>query len=175
VLVAAQAGAPWAWERIYETLAGRVAGYLRVQGAAEPDDTASEVFIAVFRSIQTFSGTEDQFRSWVFVIAHRRLQDERRRARRRDAHSHPAADGSSRGAPDAETDALARLGTDRVRTICEQLVPDQRDVLMLRLLGDMTVDQVADALGKSRGAVKALQRRALEAVRRLTEHEGVPL
>ena len=54
-------------------------------------------------------------------------------------------------------------------------MPDQRDVLLLRILGDLTVDQVADVLGKSAGAVKQLQRRGLEAIRRLSAREGVPL
>ena len=46
---------------------------------------------------------------------------------------------------------------------------------MLRILGDLTVDQVAEVLGKSPGAVKQLQRRAFAAIRRLVEREGVPL
>jgi RNA polymerase sigma-70 factor (ECF subfamily) len=48
-------------------------------------------------------------------------------------------------------------------------------VVLLRILGDLTVDQVAEVLGKSPGAVKQLQRRAFEALRRLIDREGVPL
>ena len=51
----------------------------------------------------------------------------------------------------------------------------QRDVLVLRLVGGLTVDEVAAALDKSPGAVKALQRRALLALRKILEREGVPL
>ncbi|HJV09488.1 MAG TPA: sigma factor-like helix-turn-helix DNA-binding protein, partial [Acidimicrobiales bacterium] len=54
-------------------------------------------------------------------------------------------------------------------------VPDQADVLLLRLVSAMTVEAVAEVLGKTPGAVKALQRRGLCALRKQLEHEGVPL
>jgi RNA polymerase sigma factor (sigma-70 family) len=175
ILAAAQAGAGWAAERLWTSLAPAVAGYLRVQGADEPDDLTSEVFIGVFRNLSSFSGTEEQLRSWVFTIAHRRLMDERRRAARRPQLSPLAAAESGEPAGhDAGHEALRRLGSEQVRSICERLVPDQRDVLLLRLLGGLTVDEVAAALGKSPGAVKALQRRALGAVRKIFDLEGVP-
>jgi RNA polymerase sigma-70 factor (ECF subfamily) len=62
-----------------------------------------------------------------------------------------------------------------VRDLCERLVPDQRDVLVLRLLGRLTVEEVAAALGKTPGAVKALQRRGFGAIGRMIEREGVPV
>lgn len=185
VLEAARAGRPEAWERLYRALAPSVTGYLRMQGSAEPDDLASEVFLGVFRGISSFVGDEGAFRSWVFVIAHRRLLDERRR-RYRSAHTFTRE--STFAEPvggDAEHDAMRRLATDRVRTVCLQLAPDQCDVVLLRILGDLTVEQVADVLGKTPGAVKQLQRRGLEAIRRLSAEtrpspeisrpEGVPL
>lgn len=176
VLTAARAGAGWAAERLWRSLAPPVAGYLRVQGAAEPDDLTSDVFVAVFRGLGSFSGDEEQFRSWVFTIAYRRLVDERRRAGRRPQPASLAADSpDGPAAASAEHEALQRLGAERVRRICDQLVPDQRDVLVLRLVAGLTVEQVAAAVGKSPGAVKALQRRALAAVRRMLDREGVPL
>lgn len=176
VLDAARANAPWAFERLYRAYAPAVAGYLRVQGAAEPDDLTSEVFLAVFARIASFSGDERGFASWVFTIAHRRVVDERRRLGRR-----PATVTSERGLldrpdpADAAADALRRLADERVRSVCDQLSADQRAVLLLRLVGDLTVEQVADALGRSTGAIKQLQRRALLAVRTILEREGVPL
>lgn len=176
VLTAAGLGAGWAAELLWRSLAPAVAGYLRVQGAAEPDDLTSEVFIGVLRSLASFSGTEEQFRSWVFTIAHRRLVDERRRAARRPAPSSLETDhGGEPLEHSAEHEALQRLGSEQVRGLCEELVPDQRDVLLLRLVGGLTVDEVATALDKSEGAVKALQRRALVALRKILDREGVPL
>jgi RNA polymerase sigma factor (sigma-70 family) len=180
VLTAARDGAPWALERIFTALAPVVTGYLRVQGSAEPEDLTSEVFVAVLRNLRDFHGDETGFRSWVFTIAHRRLLDERRRRARRPPPEH-LADASDAVAPeptapdDVEGAIDRSLGDDRVRTLCEGLVPGQRDVLLLRLLGDLSIEQVAGTLGKSTGAVKALQRRGLLAIGRLLQREGVPL
>ncbi|HSM43925.1 MAG TPA: sigma factor, partial [Acidimicrobiia bacterium] len=69
VLVAAKSGADWAWSSIFKELFAPVTGYLASRGAAEPEDTASEVFLKVARGIHDFDGDEDSFRSWVFVIA----------------------------------------------------------------------------------------------------------
>jgi RNA polymerase sigma factor (sigma-70 family) len=175
VLHAAHSRAPWAFERLYLDLAPVVAGYLRLQGAAEPDDLTSETFLGVFGRLGTFSGSEQQFRSWVFTIAHRRLIDERRRAVRRP--SIPTADTETldRRGGDVEQDAFAMLGTTRVHELCAGLSDDQRDVLILRIVGDLTVDQTAAIVDKSVGAVKALQRRALDALRRKLVRDGVPL
>jgi len=175
VLAAAVVGAPWALERIFTTLSPIVAGYLRMQGAHEPEDLTSEVFVAVLRKVATFRGDEAGFRSWVFTIAHRRLIDERRRAVR---HSLVTAMGDDYDAPapdDVAESALQSLAAERVRELCDRLVPDQRDVLLLRLVGRLTVDEVAATIGKTPGAVKALQRRGFRAVGRILEREGVPL
>jgi RNA polymerase sigma-70 factor (ECF subfamily) len=116
----------------------------------------------------------------VFVIAHRRLLDERRNRSRRptvvDESFEESSDwGNEPAGGDAEADALRALATERVQAICSRLVPDQRDVLLLRIVGDLTVDQIAEVLDKSPGAVKQLQRRGFEAVRRLLSREGVTL
>ena len=172
---AAREGAGWAFERIWRSLAPSVAGYLRTQGAEDPDGLTSEVFLGVFRGIAGFSGDEDQFRAWVFTIAHRRLVDDRRRrSRRPDAD--PLADGEGGAvAESAERGALERISTEDVEALCHRLVPDQRDVLLLRIVGGLTVEEVAHALDKSPGAVKALQRRGFAAIKKIFELEGVPL
>jgi RNA polymerase sigma-70 factor (ECF subfamily) len=175
VLHAARAGAPWAFERLYVELAPVVGGYLRLQGAAEPDDLTSEAFLGVFGRLASFEGSEQQFRSWVFTIAHRRLIDERRRAVRRPTIMTADTDMLDRAGGDVEQDAFAVLGAARVYELCAGLSDDQREVLILRVVGDLTVEQVAAIIDKSVGAVKALQRRALQALRRKLERDGVPL
>ncbi len=187
LLRAAQLGRPEAWNEIFRVLAPAVGGYLRLRGARDVDDLTSEVFLGIFRNINSFAGGEAAFRSWVFVIAHRRLQDERRRFIRRpqpgsfDAHAAYAEAATGPQEPvggNAEDDALRAIGTDRVKRICARLAPDQADVVLLRILGDLTIEQVAEVLGKSPGAVKQLQRRALAAVERLLTNsgkQGVPL
>ncbi|MGY1747494.1 RNA polymerase sigma factor [Blastococcus sp. SYSU D00695] len=172
VLAAARAGAGWAFEVLYRDLAPAVTGYLRLHGAVEPDDLASETFLDVFRGLASFTGDEAGLRSWVFTIAHRRLVDDWRRRGRRPQ----LADGGDELVPDAvggdvEDDVLDRLGTEAVHRLCGGLPSDQRSVLLLRVLADLTVEQVADVLGRSPGAVKALQRRGL---RRLREELAPP-
>lgn len=174
VLGAAQANEGWAFERLYYSLAPVVAGYLRLQGSPDPEDLTNEVFLSAFRSVGSFSGDEDGFRSWVFTIAHRRLTDERRRLGRRPPMSDQDISVASQpSGGDVEEEALRRLGTERVRGLCERLAPDQRDVVLLRMVSGLSIEQTAEALGKSPTAVKALQRRALAALRRAFEREGV--
>jgi RNA polymerase sigma factor (sigma-70 family) len=109
-----------------------------------------------------------------FTIAHHRLLDDRRRRGRRPVEvateeriERPEAVG------DLEEEVLERLGRAETRRILAQLSPDQQSVLLLRLIGGLTVEEVARALGKRPGAVKALQRRGLAAVRRELSRRGV--
>ena len=176
MLAAAQRGDGAAFEQLYRVLAPAVAGYLRLQGATDAEDLTNEVFLGVFTGIRKFRGHEEQFRSWVFTIAHRRLTDDRRRWGRRPALTEDAdVEGAASPAGDVEEEALRRLSTERVRALAESLAPDQRDVVLLRMVGGLTVEHVAEALGKSPTAVKALQRRALGALRRLFDRQGVSL
>ncbi len=168
VLAAARAGADWAWAEIYRDLAGPVRGYVAARGAAEPEDVAAETFLDVARGIASFQGDEQQFRSWVFVIAHRRMLDARRARSRRPAIADEdvsALAHSLRGG-DVEADALARQGVADARQLIASLTGDQQDVLLLRIVAGLSVRDAANALGKTEGAVKALQNRALETLRR---------
>jgi RNA polymerase sigma factor (sigma-70 family) len=175
VLAAARTGAPWALGRIYEALSPPVAGLFRAQGVDDPDDLTSEVFVGVLRKLAWFDGDVAGFRSWVFTIAYRRLADERRRSARRPAPLPLAARPEPAAPDDVHAEVERSLATQRVRALCDRLAPAQRDVLLLRVLGGLTVDQVAGVIGKSRGAVKALQRRGYAAVALLLEQDGVPL
>ena len=67
------------------------------------------------------------------------------------------------------------MSTERVRRLCDALPPDQRDVLLLRMVAGMTVEQAAEALGKPPGAVKSLQHRAVAALRKQFDPEAVSL
>jgi RNA polymerase sigma-70 factor (ECF subfamily) len=167
-------GAPWAFERLYADLSPAVAGYLRVQRAREPEDLTSEVFLGVFRGLAGFDGTEQQFRSWVFTIAHRRLLDERRRLARQPPLAAVDSELSLPGG-DTEREALDALGAQWVRQLSARLSADQRTVLLLRIVADLTAEEVAQITGKTVGAVRALQRRGLDALRRMIAKESVQL
>ena len=67
---------------------------------------------------------------------------------------------------DAAQQALDRIGDQRIQEILEAISPDQRAVLLLRIVADLSLEQVAQALDKRTGAIKQLQRRGLAAVKR---------
>lgn len=169
VLAAAQAGAGWAMERIYVVLAPAVHGYLRAQGATDPEGAVNDVFLRAFRNLATFDGDPIRFRSWVFTIAHNLVLDGRRFASRRPREvlfDEPAAGVGDGDAVDTAEAAVHTLTVQRLVRQLDLLTPEQRDVLLLRFVLDLGIEEVARVQNRSVGATKALQHRALEAVRR---------
>ncbi|HEX2851492.1 MAG TPA: RNA polymerase sigma factor [Acidimicrobiales bacterium] len=172
VLDAARAGAGWAFERIHGELAGPVLGYLRQQGVADPDGTTNEAFHRAFARVASFDGGVEAFRRFVFTVAHNLVIDERRfAARRQDVRPVEAVPDVAGG--DAEADAFDRLGNDQVRRMLALVSADQRDVLLLRFVADLSLEEVAEATGRTVTAVKALQKRGLDALRRALDPLGV--
>ena len=144
----------------YRSFAPAVLGYLRTQRVRDADDVLGEVFLHVARDIHRFSGDDAALRRWVFSIAHNRAMDDHRKAARDKS---TLEDDLAEVGPDAElpdptdpelVDALARLS------------PDQREVVVLRFVGDLPLEAVARITGRRVGAVKALQHRALDNLRK---------
>jgi RNA polymerase sigma-70 factor (ECF subfamily) len=166
-MAAARAGADWAWRALYEDVAPALARYARASGTADPEDLIGDVFLRAVRTLDRFDGGRRAFRAWMFAIARNAVVDEARMRRRRRTQPVPAHVLAEMGpAGDAEDDAMGAIAESRVRAAMAALTPDQRDVLLLRILGDLTVDEVASVIRKRPGAVKALQARGLEHVRR---------
>lgn len=170
VLTAARRGDDDAWARLYDDLAPVLLGYLRGRGATDAEDLMAEVWIQVVRHIDDFEGDEHGFRSWVFTIAHRRLIDLRRASRRRPEDLSPAEDIEPVMQPsEAEPEALTTLGTEEVLRLLDHLTDDQREVLLLRLVAGLRLAEVAEVTGRPRQAVKSLQTRGIEHLRRLVQ------
>jgi len=173
-LDSARLGDARGFEVLFRATGGSVVGYLRTRNVSDPDGVANDVFLRAFRTIHTFRGDAGRFRSWLFTIAHNAAIDDARRRRRRVLES-PLEDVAEPVGGDVETDVSAVLAADRVRVLLAQLSPDQRDVIALRVVSGLSVEQTAAALDKSYEAVKALQRRGLAALRRaLSDQQGVP-
>ncbi len=156
-----------AWSEIWAELSPPVLGYLRGSRAPDPEDALAETFLQVARDVARFEGDWDRFRSWVFTIAHHRLIDARRRDQRRPVElvaEPPEPTGPP--ASDAAQEALERIGNEETQRLLAALSPDQRAVVLLRIIGDLSLQQVAEALGKRVGAVKQLQRRGLATIKR---------
>ena len=176
VLEACRAGADWAWRELYDETAPAALRYLRLSGAKDPDDLLGETFVSVVRALPTFDGDERAFRAWVFTIARRRSIDEARARGRHPVFAVPVEDLIANGdRGDVEDDALRSLATQRVASILHLLTKDQREVLVLRLLDGLTIEEIARVLGKRAGAVKALQARGLAAIRCEIEAKAVTL
>jgi RNA polymerase sigma-70 factor (ECF subfamily) len=167
VLRAAQAGAPWAVEALYRELHPSVLAFLRHRAPQDAEDLAADVFVDVAEGLGRFQGTEANFRSWVFTIAYRRLADlRRRRARRRTDPSPMEMIGDHVPMGDAEHDVMQTIGTSSALARIATLPAAQAEVVMLRVVADLSVDDVAKIVGRRPGAVRALQHRALQRLAR---------
>lgn len=171
IVTAAGEGAEWAWSALYHAYAPRLRGYLRARGAHDVDGLLGDVMVQVATNLGRFEGTEASFRSWLFIIAHNRTIDERRRLARRPEVPLTTQDRPTPGS--AESDALEALGTAEVFRMLEVLTDEQRSVLALRIVADLSLEETARVLNRSVGAVKQLQRRALLALHRHMSDEAV--
>jgi RNA polymerase sigma-70 factor (ECF subfamily) len=167
VVGAARTGDRDALRTVYATLAPAVLGYLRGKGVADPEAVTNDVFLAVLPRLERLTGGASGLRKLTFTIAHARMADEHRRRGRMPDIVAWDPDADPRTSASAADDAEVELATARVRAVLDRLPEDQRDVLLLRVVADLSVDQVAAVMGRSAGAVKQLQRRGLIAVRRI--------
>ncbi|WP_334172217.1 RNA polymerase sigma factor [Sinomonas sp.] len=160
------------FSRVYESLAPAVLGYLGARGVDDPEALMQDVFLSVLPRIGEISGGVAGLRTFVFSVAHARVVDYYRRVERRprSVDYDPLAD--MRTVPSAEAEALVRTGQTDAHLLIGALKPEQRDVLMLRIVGELSIEDVASVLGKTPGAVKQLQRRGLKALREMVS-EGV--
>jgi len=167
VLGAAREGSRAALAALYEDLQPNVLAYLRARARSDADDLASEVWVSVASGLRRFRGDESGFRGWVFTIARRRLIDDHRRRVRRATDPAPHEVFAAVPADvDPERDVLTRLDYEAAVAVLSTLPTDQEDVVLLRVVAGLSVEEVGHALGKRPGTVRVLQHRAL---RRLAE------
>ncbi|MCC5946994.1 MAG: RNA polymerase sigma factor [Nitriliruptoraceae bacterium] len=172
-LARAREGDALAWTALYREVAPIVTGYLRAQRLPDPDDVAGEVMVELVRGIDRFEGDAGRFRSWSLVIAHHRLIDARRQDARRPATPMDPVELPAAPARDeVESATLTAAGLAALEPALAVLTDEQRTVLLLRTLGDLSIADVAEAIGKRPGAVKQLQRRATTAMRHALEQES---
>lgn len=157
---------PDAWRQLFDEQYERVHRYafLRTGNAADADDIASATFAAAARSIGSYEFRGAPIAAWMFRIAHHETADLLTRRSRRPAANIERTDAAATlRAPDEIAASAQRLD---LAAAMAKLKPEHRDVLMLRLVEGRSVAEVAGLLGKSEGAVKVQQMRALDAMRR---------
>ncbi|MHC6593202.1 RNA polymerase sigma factor [Arthrobacter sp. C152] len=152
---------------VYSELAPGVLSYLRSRDVEDPEGLTQEVFLALYPKLGDVSGGMKGMKSLAFSIAHARYVDEHRRRLKAPPTTgyDPAAD--SRCSDSAEDELLAVESSASVRSLLNSLQRDQQEVIALRVVADLSVEATAEIMGKSPGAVKQLQRRALCRLRKL--------
>lgn len=159
MLGAAAQGDGRAFEGLYQWLAPEITRFAAARGADDPEGVTNEVFLNAFRQLGAFRGTSGSFRSWIYTITRNRLIDLHRAAERRPELAF--TDVPEQTTAGADVEALDLLGLQRVVRLLGQLSDEQRDVILLRMVGDLSLNQVAEVVEKPVSAVKALQRRGL--------------
>ena len=171
-LAGARRREPGAVTRVYTAYAPALFRFFLAAVGDRPtaEDLTSDVFKSAIEDLPRFRGPVEALGGWLFQIARHDLYDYRRRQARRlvqpldDLLEEAALAG---GVMDPEELALDRVEGDRVLAALRQLTPDQREVLLLRLVANLTALEVAGILNKSTDAVKALQHRGLASLARV--------
>lgn len=162
-----------ALRRIYDTLGPGVVGYARGHGVEDPDVIANETLHRVLTGLAGFTGDAAKLRSWAFTIAHNLIVDDHRRRARRPRPDDGAELSIVAASVDVESTVVARSEVDRTLAAIQELPPDQRDVLLLRHVADLSLADAASVLGRGTNAVKQLEHRARRALATRLADEGV--
>ncbi|MGC5033823.1 RNA polymerase sigma factor [Micromonospora sp. DT229] len=165
-----QAGDAEAFGAIYGRYVDQVRRQVhrRVFDREAAEDLTSETFTRALANIGTFRQRGSDFGAWLATIARNLTINWQRSHQRRErpvAELHDAAPVGR--VPSPESDAVASLTRDALLAGIAQLKPDQRRVVALRYFRELSIEETAQALGKTPGAVKGLQYKGLRALRGL--------
>ena len=152
-----------AWESFYDQLAPELRAYIVRLGARDPDDVLGETMMQIVRDINKFSGAAAEIRAWSFRIAHNRGIDASRRRKARPVEV--PIDDSLASVP-SQTPLADLPDTESVSSLLQGLTSEQRSVVWLRYVADLTLEETAEVVGKTPEAVAALTYRALGSLRR---------
>jgi RNA polymerase sigma factor (sigma-70 family) len=165
----ARAGDERAWHRIVTDYGPRIRGYARARGVPDPDDLTQDVFTAAASQIGSFDGDDERLRSWLFAIAYRQIVN-RYRATTKQTTPLPENLLDPKGSPE---DAVVRdlEGSEAVAAL-DVLSQLERDVVLMRVVGELDSKEVASAVGKRPGNVRVIQSRAMTKLRGELERRG---
>jgi len=163
----AQGGDRDALEELYLIHFDRIYGYLHmtVGNRHDAEDLTTQTFLKMLESIGRFQFRSAPFSAWLFRIAHNLAMDHFRASRRIQLEEdvpEPVGDAEV----SAEVEAFKSIGRASMLDMIEELSPEQRQVLALKFVFDFSNMDVATILGKTEGAVKSLQHRALVALQK---------
>src|SRR5215217_886716 len=171
-LVAARLREPAAVSRIYTAYAPALFRFFMASVGDRhlAEDLTGNTFVSAIEGLPRFRGPVEALGGWLFQIARHDLYDFRRkqgRSRTEPLEENLTEATAATGGDDPEDLAIERLEGSRVLAAMRQLSDDQREVLLLRMAGGLTAPEVAAVVGKTTGAVKALQHRGLASLSRV--------
>jgi RNA polymerase sigma-70 factor (ECF subfamily) len=163
---AAQAGDPSAFGALYERYFDKVFGYLafKVGNAADAEDLAGQVFLKALESLGGFKWTGVSYQAWLFRIAHNLLVDHLRRKGKRVSAPLDESLPDVRPTADPERLFAEKVTRESLIAAVERLTELQRQVISLKFAAGLSNAEVAQVLGKTEGAVKALQHAGLRSL-----------
>jgi RNA polymerase sigma-70 factor (ECF subfamily) len=143
--------------------------YYRLGDREAAQDLTAEVFVRVIEALPRYRQRGAPFSAWLYRIAGARIADYYRTRRRQPTEELSAEFGSKIGQPEVETES--RMAAEELQRVLQDLSPVHQQVIVLRFVERLSHAEVASILGRSEGAVRVLQYRALDALRRLLETE----
>ena len=154
-----------AFAQLYEEHFDKIYRYvtLKIGNETEAEDMTQQVFLNALQSISSFKWKGVPFSAWLFRIAHNQVVDYFRSKKRTVVPLDESLVSSSDN-PQSATER--KLDIEQLILATKQLTEAQREVISLRFAGELSIAQVAKAMGKSQGAVKALQHSAIVALRK---------
>lgn len=174
ILADAQGGDEAAFACLFRAVQPVLLGYLRVLAAEAAEDVAGETWLQVVAGLAGFRGGEDAFRAWLFTIArHRAIDAGRARARRHTVPLDQHEPEVRLTAPDASDLALEAISTRTALALLSALPPDQAEIILLRVVAGLSIQDVARMLGKSPGAVRVAAHRGLRRLAAMVDRAGV--
>ena len=160
---------PAALGALYDQYADRIYAYIyrRVGQVEVAEDLTGQVFMRMLEAIRTGQGWRSSFSGWLYRIAHNLVIDYYRRRGRVTLVDIDEATPikATHGDPVRSTESL--LNQEQLRAALFELTEEQAQVITLRFLEEQSIAEVADNMNKTEGAVKALQYRAVLALRRV--------
>jgi RNA polymerase sigma-70 factor (ECF subfamily) len=145
--------------------------YLRVEDQPTAEDITSTVFLKAWENLSSYEIRKAPFRAWVYRIARNAVIDHYR-TRKSNASLDAIHNVSDRDAVSVAERVATKLDGEELAALLPKLTEDQHNVLVLKFVQGYSTKEVARALGKRQGAVRALQMRALQALAKLLENHN---
>ncbi|MGH2352526.1 MAG: sigma-70 family RNA polymerase sigma factor [Chloroflexota bacterium] len=165
---AAKGGDVAAFGQLYERYFDKVYSYFsfKLGDATEAEDLAEQVFLKALESLGGYTWKGVPFQAWLFRIAHNLLVDSLRRKAKRTSEPLDEELHDSGRMADPEGWLIEKLTREGLIHAVERLTKLQKQVIALKFAGGLSNAEVARIMGKTEGAVKALQHAALQSLQR---------